>query len=68
MVERIGIEPMTPCLQSRCSPSCANAPFYGGSRRTCTSDLPLIRRALYPPELPTLNRSMTCKIIITEEI
>ena len=21
MVERIGIEPMTPCLQSRCSPS-----------------------------------------------
>jgi len=21
LVERIGIEPMTPCLQSRCSPS-----------------------------------------------
>ena len=27
LVERIGIEPMTPCLQSRCSPSWANAPF-----------------------------------------
>ena len=26
LVERIGIEPMTPCLQSRCSPSWANAP------------------------------------------
>ena len=27
LVERIGIEPMTPCLQSRCSPIWANAPL-----------------------------------------
>lgn len=26
MVERIGIEPMTPCVQGRCSPSWANTP------------------------------------------
>ena len=28
LVEIIGIEPMTPCLQSRCSPSWAIPPYY----------------------------------------
>ena len=50
MVERIGIEPMTPCVQSRCSPSWANTPcilkFDGGPEWTWTNDLTLIRGAL----------------------
>ena len=28
MVEMMGFEPMTPCLQGRCSPSWATPPFY----------------------------------------
>ena len=30
MVEMNGIEPMTPCLQSRCSPSWATPPYFYG--------------------------------------
>ena len=30
LVEMMGIEPMTPCLQGRCSPSWATPPFYWG--------------------------------------
>ena len=29
LVEMMGIEPMTPCLQGRCSPSWATPPFWG---------------------------------------
>ena len=29
MVEMMGFEPMTPCLQGRCSPSWATPPFFG---------------------------------------
>jgi hypothetical protein len=60
MVELSGIEPLTPCLQSRCSPSWATAPHLkaaksstqpekpmnGGPGQTRTADLTLIRRAL----------------------
>ena len=45
LVEIKGIEPLTPCLQSRCSPSWAKPPF-GGHKWTRTIDLTLIRRAL----------------------
>ena len=31
LVELVGIEPTTPCVQSRCSPSWAIAPFYSSS-------------------------------------
>ena len=31
MVEMMGIEPMTPCLQGRCSPSWATPPYMGSS-------------------------------------
>ena len=53
MVERIGLEPMTPCVQGRCSPSWANAPLYqvskkyGGARRIRTCDLTVNSRVLY---------------------
>ena len=55
LVEMSGIEPLTPCLQGRCSPSWATPPyflllsakiFFGGPKWTWTTDLTLIRRAL----------------------
>ena len=50
MVERRRIELLTPCVQSRCSPSWANTPHIsqknGGPEWTRTSDLILIRDAL----------------------
>lgn len=41
MVEHIGLEPITSCVQSRCSPSCANAPKYGN----------FLRREVYQPRI-----------------
>ena len=50
LVEIIGIEPMTPCLQSRCSPSWAIPPNIfeesGGPKWTRTTDLTIISRVL----------------------
>ena len=50
LVEIIGIEPMTPCLQSRCSPSWAIPPWFtflnGGPKWARTTDLTIISRAL----------------------
>lgn len=58
LVEANGIEPMTPCLQSRCSTNWAMPPVFfslglsngfkqfGGSGRTWTSDPTLIKRVL----------------------
>ena len=52
LVEMMGFEPMTPCLQGRCSPSWAIPPFIGlfrfagGLKWIRTTDLALIRRAL----------------------
>ena len=52
LVEIKGFEPLTPCLQGRCSPSWAIPPFIGlfrfagGLKWIRTTDLALIRRAL----------------------
>ena len=46
MVEMMGFEPMTPCLQGRCSPSWATPPLGGRTKWTRTTDLVLIRHAL----------------------
>ena len=46
LVEVRRIELLAPCLQSRCSPSWAIPPTIGGSGKTRTSDLTLIRRTL----------------------
>ena len=52
MVEDDGIEPTTPCLQSRCSPSWANPPWSktigrdGGSGWSRTNDPRLIKTVL----------------------
>src|SRR3954464_6377181 len=36
-VEPRGLEPLTPCLQSRCATNCAKAPWAGRGRRGCGS-------------------------------
>ena len=48
LVEVTGLEPVTPCLQSRCSTSRAKPPdlFGGGPKWTRTTDLTIISRAL----------------------
>ena len=46
LVEVNGIEPMTPCLQSRCSPSWATPPLCGGSGWIRTNDPRLIKTVL----------------------
>ena len=51
LVEDDGIEPTTPCLQSRCSPSWANPPYFmcertGGSGWARTNDPRLIKTVL----------------------
>src|SRR5690606_38772681 len=53
VVEVNGIEPMTPCLQSRCPPSWAARPRLGGSGLIRTSDPRFIKTVLYPAELQT---------------
>ena len=39
LVEMMGFEPMTPCLQGRCSPSWATPPYHGLSFSKIISDL-----------------------------
>ena len=46
IVELSGIGPLTPCLQSRCSPSWATAPNNGGPEWIRTTDPSLIRAVL----------------------
>ena len=38
MVELMGIEPTTPCLQSRCSSQLSYSPVYGSSVRPLTGE------------------------------
>lgn len=57
MVELIGIEPTTFCVQNRCSPSWATAPILSGREdRTWTCDPLVPNQVLYQAELlPVIN-------------
>ena len=43
LVEMMGFEPMTPCLQGRCSPSWATPPFFTGYFISTRGSFPLPR-------------------------
>ena len=59
LVEDDGIEPTTPCLQSRCSPSWANPPK--GSYAATDFSPHLLIRLLNPPiSQATLNKTLSC--------
>ena len=48
LVEMMGFEPMTPCLQGRCSPSWATPP-YVASQMNCASHMNSLRDELASP-------------------
>ena len=57
LVEIKGIEPLTPCLQSRCSPSWAKPPFYNAQLRVHSAQYFLeIKRCF------SLVRLLTCAV------